>query len=477
MHHQSRVPYSWLLAAGALALGEAVGILAGRWSAFWPLVAAMSVLTSLFGFGRAWRGWGPVAVVLVGLALSLHYESGRRALMLEAELSHGPFVVELNVTGEPRVKGEWVSFFSERSGVAIEAIMPIVDGERPRIGERWRVAGWLERKDCSERRCRTLWVKGRGTFAEKVGDMRFGTCYRWAEHVRHRLSRTVALGLGERRIATALHRAMLLGERSRLPKSEKENFIAAGTMHVFAISGLHVGVVAVLIVILLMVMLMPLRLAGITMVPILWGYVFMIGLPPSAVRAALMASCYFLAPALWQRSSALVAWSQAFVIVHVLNPGALASVGSLLSFAVMLAILVYDRWADAMALSGWMRAFGFVFAIWAIGTPIAAVVFGRLTPGGMLANLVVVPLAAFSVACGFLGVLTGSACPFLGAHLNNAAALITDAMRGISAAVASVPGSNFETTCWTWQQCALWYLTLFAGALTLWRIRSWGIER
>lgn len=467
MRRQSSLPYPWLAAAGALALGEAVGLVGCRWSAFWPLAAAASVLVALYGYGLAWRRWALVALSLAGLALSLRFESGRIALLLAAENGRGPFSVELDVAEAPQLRGGWASFRSEACGVQLEVILPVADCGVPKVGDRWRVAGWLERKARSDRRRRTVWVKGSGTFAARVGDMRLGRWHRLAAKVRRRLSAEVAAGLGERHPATGLHRAMLLGERNRLPKSERETFVAAGTMHVFAISGLHVGVVALVIVVLLVLALVPLRLAGVLMVPILWGYVFLIGMPPSAVRAALMASCYFLAPALWRRSDALVAWSQAFVIAHVADPGALASVGSLLSFAVVLSIIAYGRWADAMGLYGWLRAAGLVFAIWAAGAPIAATVFGRLTPGGMLANLLVVPLAGFSVACGFLGAVFGAVFPHLGATLNNAAALATNAMRGVSAAVAALPGSCLETDSWSFLSCTCWYLALLAGAATL----------
>ena len=467
MKPQIRLPRSWLTAAGALAVGEAAGLFGARFGAAWPLAAVLATLVALFGFGRAWRGWGAATLALAGLALALHHEAVRGETLRRSDLAGGPFVADLAVVSEPDRRGEWVSFRSETGGVAVEVILPIAEAGLPRLGERWRVAGWLERRARSDRRCRTLWVKGRGTSAVRIGELRCAVGWRLAARLRRRLSKAVGNGLGERRTAAALLRAMLFGERSRLPRAERENFVAAGTMHVFAISGLHVGVVALVIVLLLLAVLVPLRLAGVLMTPILWSYVLLIGFPPSAVRAALMASCYFLAPAFGRRSSGLVAWSQAFVIVHVLNPGALASVGSLLSFAVMLSILLYDRWAEAMNLSGKLRALGLVFAIWAAGAPIAAMTFARLTPGGMLANLAVVPLASSAVICGFLGTLSGFVVPPLGVHLNHAAALIVDAMRGISAAVAATPGSNFELDGWSYLQCALWYLTLLLGAAGL----------
>lgn len=286
--------------------------------------------------------------------------------------------------------------------------------------------------------------------------------------VRRELGRRATLGLDPRRETVALNRAILLGERHRIPSATQRVFRDSGTMHVFAISGLHVMVVAKTLAVLLALLFVPLRWAGLAALPVLWGYVHLIGMTPSAVRAALMASLYFAAPALWRRSDALRAWSLTFVLMHVWNPFCIVDLGSLLSFAVMLALVWGGRIARSFA-SESVRTLFLTVVAWAAGTPIAAYAFGRVTPGGLVANLVLISTAAYSVAAGAVGVVASCLSTRLATYVNNLAALFTDTMTAVAQIVARLPAANFEGARWTLSECVLWYLVLIAALMAVGR--------
>lgn len=292
-----------------------------------------------------------------------------------------------------------------------------------------------------------------------------------ARSARRSLSRRVGLGLEHARDVAQLNRAILLGERGRLPRQLRNLFADAGTIHVFAISGLHVMIVAKTLVILLSALLCPLRFAGLVAIPILWAYVAVIGFPPSAVRAGTMASIYFLAPVFWRKPDLLRAWSLTFLLVHLVNPLGIADVGSLLSFAVMLAIALAcalpGRPASALGSALWIS-----LAAWSAGVPIVAHVFGRITPGGLLANFALIPAAEVTVSAGVVGTLASFVSETLAAHLNNLSALFTVLMVEISRATASLPGANIVVAPWSIGGCLAYYLAL---ALAVWlyiRLRS-----
>ena len=97
--------------------------------------------------------------------------------------------------------------------------------------------------------------------------------------------------------------------------------------------------------------------------------------------------------------------------------------------------------------------------------PIAARVFGRLTPGGLFSNLAVLPLATVGVVSGALGMLTSYVSADCAVHLNNLAGLMSRTMALISDAVADVPGASLTVPSWPLWECALWYV---ACALFLW---------
>lgn len=291
--------------------------------------------------------------------------------------------------------------------------------------------------------------------------------------IRRDFARRVAIGLEHDREVVALNRAILLGMRSNLPRRAKQVFVDSGTMHVFAISGLHVMAVAKVLIVLLSFAFVSRRWAGALALPLLWGYVHLIGWSPSAIRAALMASLSFLAPLVWRKPDLLMSWVWAFLLVHLWNPLLIADTGSALSFTVMLSIVLAG--AELFPVRrGWGSTLGFTVAAWAAGVPIAAHVFGRITPGGLVANLVLISAVGITVTAGAVGLVVSFVSTTVAAHLNNVSALFTSAMVGIAEVVSRVPGSNFEVARWTIPQCAAWYAVLL-GVLLLrhwWRGRE-----
>ena len=278
---------------------------------------------------------------------------------------------------------------------------------------------------------------------------------------RRDFARRAALGIGHDRELVQLNRAILLGQRAKLPPKLKRTFVESGTIHVFAISGLHVMGVAHVLTILLRCLFVPRRFVGVVAVPILWAYVALIGAPPSAVRAAVMATLTCLAPLFWRRPDGVVAWALTYLGVHLLHPQMIVNVGCALSFAVMLSILVA---CDCLSerKEGWVKTLLVTIVAWAAGVPIAAHVFGRITPGGILANLALIPTAVVTVYAGATGLIASFVSETLAAHLNALSGLFTRAMVVLSDGVSRLPGANLEVPNWSVAICVEWY-----GALAL----------
>ena len=277
--------------------------------------------------------------------------------------------------------------------------------------------------------------------------------------VRRDFSRRAALGLAHDRELVQLNRAILLGERATLSPRLKRTFVESGTIHVFAISGLHVMAVARVLMFLFQLLLVPRRFTGLATIPVLWGYVALIGSPPSAVRAAAMATLVFLAPLFYRKADGTVAWSLTFLAVYLGRPTMITNVGCALSFAVMLAIIVSCEVARDRP-EGVLKGLFVAGAAWAAGVPIAAHVFGRVTPGGLLANLALIPAAGVTVYAGTVGLIASFVSESLAAHLNGLSGLFTRAMVVISDVVSRLPGANFEVIRWSVPLCAELYAVL-----------------
>ena len=160
----------------------------------------------------------------------------------------------------------------------------------------------------------------------------------------------------------------------------------------------------------------------------------------------------------WRRANGLRAWELTFLFVHVCDPLLIANVGNALSFAVMLAIVVVGDFARSMP--NWRQALFMTLAAWAAGVPISAHVFGRVTPGGIVANLVLIATAKATVVAGALGVGVSYLSETVAAHVNNISALGIKAMVLVAEAVSRLPGANFETTPWSVLTCVEWYAAL-----------------
>ncbi len=468
-------PANWLWLCISLALGETCGFALSKVAALWPAFAALALAVSLALYAFGARGTRFVVTFFSGLLLALVAAHERNTALEEAtwRSTGKPFTRVFKVTGDakcsrPRNGVSWTSFPASASSVKVRVIYPRRQGEAiPKRGEEWQCAGWLERmKEDEPGRLRKLWVKGKGTYVRRIETKR-GRFAAWLVDARAELSRRMGIGLDESANAADLNRAILLGERTRLSRADRDAFVAAGTIHIFAISGLHVMLVAHCIFMALMFMRCPLRFAGLLLVPALWLYVAMTGCSPSSVRAATMASLQYMAPLFWRKPDGLVAWSMTFFCVYAADPCKIYDVGCALSFAVMLGIVFWGRFTAEFVKSRALSAIVMTAAIWAAGAPIAAHAFGRVTPGGMLANLALIPAAGISVKAALAGLFASVFSERVAAHINNFAALVANGMSGLSRAVAKIPGANFEVTPWSIPACIAWYALLVLALVLL----------
>ncbi len=136
-------------------------------------------------------------------------------------------------------------------------------------------------------------------------------------------------------------KAMVLGDKSMLSKDAKSDFSATGTMHIFAISGLHVGLIAGVIYLLLALCRLPVNLRPIICLPILFLYVNACGARPSAMRAFMMIAFVWLAVSLFRKPKPLAGFILAFCVSLLMRPSDLFDAGFALSYGVVIAILLY----------------------------------------------------------------------------------------------------------------------------------------
>lgn len=290
---------------------------------------------------------------------------------------------------------------------------------------------------------------------------------RFCMHMNERFQEYLRLGAPADTHLTNIYVAMLLGQKGELTDEQNDRFRMTGTMHFFAISGLHIGVIATVIAQCLMLIRVPRRISPFIGLPLLYLYVEITGASPSAVRAFIMAAFFWASYAIVRQRSPIGALAASAIAVLIIVPEQLWSLGFQLSYIVVLSILLFGiplyeamsrryrpykllpeaNWSGQQRTIAWLNdklllLFAISFSAWLASAPLSAGLFGFIAPGAILLNMLLVYLAALTITGGVIGLsiatvgLTGL-CSFL----NHSAWVCLAAMDTLVRANLAIPGS------------------------------------
>ncbi len=209
--------------------------------------------------------------------------------------------------------------------------------------------------------------------------------------------------------------ALLLGQRADISKETYDNYKNAGAVHILALSGLHIGI----LLILLQFLLRPLtylpngkKIILLLTVLLLWGFAFLAGLSPSIIRACTMFS--FVAYALYLNRPSntfnILALSIFFILLFI-NPNLLFQVGFQMSYAAVLAIV----WIYPMLQKLWHPKYKPIRYIWQLLSvsvaaqlgvlPISLFYFHQFPGLFFISNLLIIPALGFILGTGILVII------------------------------------------------------------------------
>lgn len=134
--------------------------------------------------------------------------------------------------------------------------------------------------------------------------------------------------------------AMTLGDKTALNKETKDIYSISGASHVLAVSGLHIGIIFQLFILLMGGRKRSLLSISISLIAI-WAYVVFIGMPASAVRSATMISICCFALLAHKKAISLNNLCFAYVIMLFANPLYLFDISFQMSFAAVFSILLF----------------------------------------------------------------------------------------------------------------------------------------
>ena len=206
-----------------------------------------------------------------------------------------------------------------------------------------------------------------------------------------------------------------MGERGGIDERDLEALRAAGLSHLLAVSGFNVAVLAGVMLALARLCGAPHRAVALACVPVLLLYLLLNRDEASVRRAVIMGVAWLAGRALGRRPDLLVTLALSALLILVPDPAGLGDAGCLLTFAATLGLIVLSPVIGGPLVTlrpGWLRPVIVTPVVaWLVTLPLGAVLFHRVAPGAIGANMIAGPLgaAAFVVTLALLVCSTFSA--------------------------------------------------------------------
>lgn len=256
-------------------------------------------------------------------------------------------------------------------------------------------------------------------------------------------------------------KAILLGDRQDLSPDLIREFQNTGIVHVLAISGLHVGFVALIFYLLISFLPLPFKIQNVLVLVSLLFYAGLIGNQPSVWRATLMIALYLLAVNLERKPSIYnIIFAAAFFIL-LFQPQQLFWVGFQFSFAAVLSIVFFlerfKSFPDTLLqkvrppalqtkIKQWIVLPFLVSFAAQIGTlPLSAFYFYKISLVSFVLNIFVIPLIGGIVAAGMLFLLLAFVAPILAAPLAELLSFVILLLKETISAISQVPFAYLVT--------------------------------
>jgi len=290
--------------------------------------------------------------------------------------------------------------------------------------------------------------------------------YRFISNLRTRLDRLAWQYLPPEQ--ASLTSAILLGNREQVDVGRRDEFLKTGTVHLLAISGLHVGILAGLMYVLFKAgWLGRSKCLLLTMVFVIF-YAWLVEFRPPVVRATIFIVLFCLARLFGRTGQAFNILALAALMVLMLNPTDLFSLGAQLSFLAVAAITFGKDWIfasdtdplDQVVLAtrsrwqkwwaslrrGFRAAFVVSGLVWLISIPLVACKFHVLSPVGLIVNPVVMLPISLALYSGLAIFVFGDALPAIARAAVVFGTTSLAALESVVGVAGSFSGGHFWTS-------------------------------
>ena len=229
--------------------------------------------------------------------------------------------------------------------------------------------------------------------------------------------------------------ALTLGYKKELSEDISQLYSISGASHVLALSGLHIGILCLIVTRFWGILLRSrnkTQWRQLLSLPVIWGFVALVGFPVSAIRAATMFSFLVVGNCLTRVGFSLNTLALTAFCMLLYNPFYMFDVGFQMSFAAVASLLILQPWMKNLiprpsnAILRYLWGITTVSVSAQIGvTPLIIYYFSRISIYALVVNLWVVPLTFVIIGLTIPFLLIG---PFPISHLHTAIGWILSAL-------------------------------------------------
>lgn len=267
----------------------------------------------------------------------------------------------------------------------------------------------------------------------------------------------------------AVAAALLIGEDDQVDLALMHAFTATGTLHVLSVSGMHVGLIYMLLALLIgkLENKKGWRLLYFLILYLfLWAYAFVTGLSAPVVRSAMMLSLVLSGKLLERKSPVLNTLIGSFFLLMVINPFWLLETGFQLSYLAVFGIMTLHPLLlpqlDFTRL--WMHRIWELVSVslcaQLITVPIGLMYFGQFPNYFLISNLIIIPISTIAIYGG-IATLVFSFVPYAGNVVAYLESWLLKILNAITQFLGELPGAVLHTGKISFTICIVLYLLLY----------------
>lgn len=260
--------------------------------------------------------------------------------------------------------------------------------------------------------------------------------------------------------------ALLIARTRGLDPEVRDRFARSGLAHLLSISGMHVGLIAGILLLVCRATGLSVRHGNIATVAATGAYVLLLGAPHAAARAAMQLGLVLAARMMQRPSDPYAILATAALVLLVADPMAALDAGFQLSFAGMVGLIALRRrLLDAIPgrrLHAIRDSIASSIAATIATAPFTVLHFNQVALIGVVSNLLAVPLLALAVPALGLALAIGIVSEAAGRFLAGGAGLVLDALDAVAGVAAEVPMGSLRVPS---DAVVAWTLGAIAWAL------------